>query len=223
MKGKELLRFEGHRGPVSKAVFSADGKRVLSGSGFPNGDSTMRLWDVETGREIRQYRNDGTNWVFGVALSHDGKQALSANSVGLTLWDVETGAVLHRMDFDSTNKTVLTVAFSPDGKRAVSGGVDRVVRLWDLASGAQIRTLTGHLGRVMSVAFSPDGSQIVSCGLDEDKTVRLWNTETGKEILRLEGHTAGVESVAFTPDGSRIGVGIAQLLSESHGLATVAT
>lgn len=204
ISGKELRRFEGHQGPVWKTVFSADGKRVLSGSGFPKGDSTMRLWDVETGREILQFRNDGTNWVFGVALSRDGKQALSGNAVGLSLWDVETGAVLRQMDFDSTNKTVLTVAFAPDGKRAVSGGSDRIVRLWDLASGTQIRTLTGHLGRVMSVAFSPDGSQVVSCGLDEDKTVRLWNIETGKETFRLEGHTAGVESVAFTPDGSRI-------------------
>jgi formylglycine-generating enzyme required for sulfatase activity/Tol biopolymer transport system component len=204
MSGKELRRMDGHQGPVSKAVFSTDGKRVLSGSGFPNGDSTMRLWDVETGREIRQFRNDGKNWVFGVALSDDGKQALSGNAVGLTLWDVETGAVLRRMDFESTNKSVLTVAFSPDGKRAVTGGGDRVVRLWDLASGTAIRTLTGHLGSVMSVTFSPDGSQIASCGLDEDKTVRLWNTETGKELLRLDGHTAGVESVAFTPDGSRL-------------------
>ncbi len=204
ISGKELCRLEGHQGPVWKAVFSADGQRVLSGSGFPNGDSTMRLWDVETGREIRQFRNDGKNWVFGVAISRDGKQVLSGNSVGLSLWEVETGAVIRQMDFDSTNKTVLTVAFSPNGKRAVSGGSDRVVRLWDLASGTQIRQLTGHLGRVMSVVFSPDGSQIVSCGLDEDKTVRLWNTETGKEVLRFEGHTAGVESVAFTPDGSRI-------------------
>lgn len=204
ISGKELRRFEGHQGPVWKAVFSADGKRVLSGSGFPNGDSTMRLWDVETGREIRQFRNEGANWVYGVALSHDGKQALSGNVVGITLWDVETGAVVRRMDFDSTNKKVLSVAFTPDGKRGVSAGSDHVVRLWDLASGTEIRTLTGHQGRVMSVAFSPDGSQIASCGLDEDKTVRLWNTETGKEMLRLEGHTAGVESVAFTPDGSRI-------------------
>lgn len=204
ISGRELRRFEGHRVPVWKAVFSADGKRVLSGSGFPKGDSTMRLWDVETGGEVRQFRNDGTNWGFGVALSHDGKQALSGNAVGISLWDAETGAVLRRMEIDSSNKTVLTVAFAPDGKRAVSGGSDRVVRLWDLVSGTQIRALNGHLGRVMSVAFSPDGSQIVSCGLDEDKTVRLWSTETGKEILRLEGHTAGVESVAFTPDGNRI-------------------
>ncbi|MFM9960132.1 MAG: SUMF1/EgtB/PvdO family nonheme iron enzyme [Planctomycetaceae bacterium] len=201
---KELRRFEGHQGPVWKAVFSADGKRVLSGSGFPNGDSTLRLWDVETGRELRKFGGDVTNFVFGVALSHDGKQALSGNKDGLRLWDVETGAVVRRMDFEGTNKTVLTVALSSDGKRAVSGGSDRVVRLWDLASGSQIRAFTGHLGRVMSVAFSPDGSQIASCGLDEDKTVRLWNTETGNENLRLEGHTVGVESVAFTPDGSRL-------------------
>ena len=99
---------------------------------------------------------------------------------------------------------VHSVAFSPDGKRIVSGSFDETIRIWDAATGAQIgEPLTGHTGDVESVAFSPDGKRIVS-GSD-DKTIRIWDAATGKQIGEpLTGHTDEVRSVAFSPDGKRI-------------------
>lgn len=199
-----LRRLKGHQGPVWKAVFSPDGKRVLSGSGYPNGDNTMRLWDVETGRQIHQFSGEGLNTVFAVAISTNGKQALSGSRDGIRLWDLDAGTIVRQLEFKAATTSILGITFSPDGKRAVSAGSDHAVRLWDIASGAQLREFTGHTGRVMSVAFSPDGTQIASCALDEDKTARLWNTETGKELQRLEGHTEGVESVSYSSDGNRV-------------------
>jgi WD40 repeat protein len=74
------------------------------------------------------------------------------------------------------------------------------VRLWDVATGAALLTLEGHLDTVHSVAFSPDGKQVVS-GSD-DHIVRLWDVATGAALQTLEGHSGVVHSVAFSPNGN---------------------
>ena len=80
------------------------------------------------------------------------------------------------------------MAFSPDGKRIVSGSEDKTVKVWDAATGQETLTLKGHTGAVTSVAFSPDGKRIVSGS--EDKTVKVWDAATGQETLTLKGHTS---------------------------------
>ena len=97
---------------------------------------------------------------------------------------------------------VLSVAFSPDGKRIVSGSEDQTLKVWDATTGQETLTLKGHTGAVQSVAFSPDGKRIVS-GSD-DQTLKVWDATTGQETLTLKGHTGAVQSVAFSPDGKRI-------------------
>jgi eukaryotic-like serine/threonine-protein kinase len=94
---------------------------------------------------------------------------------------------------------VFSIAFSPDGHTALSASRDKTLKLWDLATGQEIRSFTGHTNGIHSVAFSPDGHTALSAS--DDKTLKLWDVATGQEIRTFRGHTDYVYSVAFSPDG----------------------
>jgi WD40 repeat protein len=96
----------------------------------------------------------------------------------------------------------LTVAFSPDGRRLVTGGEGNTVKIWDVETGQVLQTLRGHSGDVYTVAFSPDGRWVASGG--EDSTVKVWDSHTGTLVRSFRGHIGLVSSVAFSPDGRRL-------------------
>jgi WD40 repeat protein len=79
----------------------------------------------------------------------------------------------------------VSVAFSPDGSKIVSGSWDNTIRLWDVQSGSELAVFKGHEPDVYSVAFSPDGSKIVSGSWD--KTIRLWDVQSGSELAVFKG------------------------------------
>lgn len=108
----------------------------------------------------------------------------------------------HRSVFTETFSSVLSVAFSPDGKYLAVGDANGEIYLWKVLGYQWLLTFKGHSDRVLSIAFSPDGKKIVSCS--EDKTVRLWDLDTGKCLKILKGHTRRVLSVAFSLDGEKI-------------------
>ena len=100
------------------------------------------------------------------------------------------------------SKAINTVALSPDGRQALTGGQDNMLRLWDLPTGLLLRTFDTGANRINAAAFSPDGKQLLSGGAD--KLVRLWNLASGLPIATMEGHTGEVLAVAFSPDGRRV-------------------
>jgi WD40 repeat protein len=98
----------------------------------------------------------------------------------------------------------MSVTFSPDGEKIVSGSQDHTLRLWGVSTCQTIGSpFQGHSHWVMSVAFSPDREKIVSGS--EDHTLCLWDVSTGQTIgSPFKGHSDGVKSVAFLPDGKTI-------------------
>jgi WD40 repeat protein len=142
----------------------------------------------------------GPHRVLAVNVSTDSKYVISGGDVknSLKLWDISTGKEIGTL-IGHTEDRITSVAFSPDGKYALSGSFDKTVRIWDVSTGKEIKTLTGHTGLILSVAFSPDGKYAASGS--RDNTLKIWDVAAGKEVHTLSGHGDGVSTVVFSSDG----------------------
>jgi WD40 repeat protein len=121
----------------------------------------------------------------------------------VSLWNIQDKDNIQSYILNGHTDMVRSVAFSPDGKFALTGSKDKTARLWDIQdiSSIQSYALNGHNDYVRSVAFSPDGKFALT-GSD-DKTARLWDIQEKENIQSyvLNGHNGYVSSVAFSPDG----------------------
>ena len=156
-----------------------------------------------------------SDWVVSVAYSPDRTKIVSSSRkkirgkyiwsedkhVGeIKIWDANTGECLKTLK--GHKYSVLSVAYSPDGTKIISGSLYKTVKIWDANTGKCLQTLEGHKYSVYSVAFSPDGTKIISGSWDA--TVKIWDANTGECLKTLWGHLNIVNSVAYSPDGTKI-------------------
>jgi eukaryotic-like serine/threonine-protein kinase len=97
---------------------------------------------------------------------------------------------------------ITAVVFSGDRRHLATGSRDGTAKVWELATGRQVRGFAGHSGGVAGLALAPDGRRLATVA--RDGTVRVLETATGKELFSLAKRTAGRGSVAFSPDGRRL-------------------
>ncbi|HWT49452.1 MAG TPA: WD40 repeat domain-containing protein, partial [Mycobacterium sp.] len=177
------------------AFSNSDSRRMASGGS----DGTVKLWDTKTATlagTLGQPSPDGERAINSLAFNHDGSRIVTAGKDGrVILWDVATSRPIVELPKTDplggapfADTRMQSVAFSPDGKRIVAGGMDGVVRLWDAAPPYSSTAVTAHKAdglpyQVWSVAFSPNGRKVVSgSGFDRagnpNNLIQLWNVDT---------------------------------------------
>jgi WD40 repeat protein len=190
-------------GPITDVAFSPDGTRVAT-TNFGDG-GRIRTWDAATGelvRTLRNQRGDPAQGFFSVEFSPDGTRLAGEDQEDTYIWRVEDGKILARLQ---QPEYVHQLAFSPDGRQLVTAAFDGSIRMWDVPTGREIRSVLGYTA-ALGLAFSPDGTQLAT--IHRDQRLRLWDARTLEETIVLDPQIARasgpVDKLAFSPDGTRL-------------------
>jgi WD40 repeat protein len=193
-----LLRtFErAHFNGIQVLAVSPDNKWVISGG---MQESTVRLWDLQTGKQTRQLQGHKDE-IWGVAFSQDGKQCASASTdKTMRLWETDNGNAVRT--FTGHTDWVRGVYFFPDKSRMLTASDDYTLRIWDLKNGNEIKRMAGHTNFINSLSVSKNGKRAVTGSVDT--TVRVWDLEKFEEIARFQ-HNQEVWATAISPDGKKV-------------------
>jgi len=190
--GEPLQRLRGHTDSILTVRFVGE-NRVVSASL----DGTLRLWDLEPAWQLSNWRGTGRlhhqAGVRALAVSPTGRYALSGSDPDLILWDYHTGEPIRRLE--GHENAVWAVAFSQEGRRALSGSSDGHLIYWNVETGAAVRHLEGHRYAVNDIDISADDRFALTAS--SDNTVILWDLQTGEVVHHLNGHADVVQSVMF--------------------------
>lgn len=213
-EGKELRAFRGHTWWVWQATFSPDEQRIVTVSQ----DGTAIVWSVDgvsrspafTGHRgpvyCATFAADGQSVATGGfdhrVLVWKPEELQAYNFRNLEKRDRVTPPAKFR-EWDGHATAVRSLAVLDDGKLLLSGGEDNTVRLWDMGSGALIKTFRGHDSAVRAAAASPNGRTLLSAS--HDATVREWSIARYEELRSLqgrkfEGHADAVLAASFSPN-----------------------
>jgi WD40 repeat protein/uncharacterized caspase-like protein len=204
---------------AGRVVFSPDGHTIAV---TPSSGDAATLWDVTTGQQLRAFGGaaaqaanpfgipgaglGGQNRVDAIAFSPDGR-LIATGGTEMETGGFDPSAMMAAMAQARGNpkQAAQQAAQMRAQMQSMMGNVlgsmkpTGPVRLWDAATGREVRTLKGHVADVKALAFSADGRTLASASADN--VLKLWDVETGAEIRTLKGQDAEVNSFAFSPDG----------------------
>jgi WD40 repeat protein/tetratricopeptide (TPR) repeat protein len=147
---------------------------------------------------VRLVLSDHQGIVSSAAYSPDGRRVATADSSRVQLWDAVSGQPVGPAHIGQ----VLGIAFSPDGTYLAVAGKDAIARVWEVASGREVRSFSGHTEYLWSVAFSPDGKRLAAAS--HDGTASIWDVASGQRLNTMRGHKGPVFAIAFSPDGKSL-------------------
>jgi WD40 repeat protein len=177
---------------VSSMAYSPDGK-TLAAVGFDH----IMVGDIASGRLKFSIAPDKDGVFEQVVFSPDGRHLLAHELTSTGVWDAADGRRIAKFGGFS----IVSAAFSGDGRRVVTAYGNGVARIWDAADGRLLAALKGAAAKINAAAFLPDG-KLVTAG--EDKTVRLWDARTGAMVRILATADRPFLAIAVSPNGAQI-------------------
>jgi len=218
----------GHPNHVDAVAFQPGGNLLVSGCH----DGKIRIFDLVKNAQIKEINAHPTPMaamIYTLAFTPDGKQIVSAGyDKSLKLWDLSTGNLVREFkaykakEFEKGHQEgVFSVAFSPDGKLLASGsgGIERALKIWNVADGTVIRDLTNprikanpavaHPGSVYNLRFTHDGKYLVSVGDAPPNKgyLALWDPSDGKLLFGESMSLGSFYGLAIAPDDQTLAIG----------------
>jgi WD40 repeat protein len=190
--------------PIACLAYGPDGKVLAAG-----GHKEVILLDVASGDVVARLAGQAAE-VTALSFSRDSLRLAVASGVSAITGEIRIysltpsglSAAQPVAVVPAHKDLILDLAFSPDGKSLATCGYDRLIKLWDVASGKELRVLKDHSDAVYGLAFSPDGRLLASAAAD--RAVKVWDLATGTRLYTLGEATDWLYAAAWSPDGRHL-------------------
>jgi hypothetical protein len=199
---------------INAVAFTPDSKRLVVG-----GNHELTVWDAATGKLTRRIFTRAER-AHAMAFLPDGRLVVAGGRPGqegdVRIYSIDAGSP---KDFggvpsvDGVNDksvfvkellqvedSILALAVSKDGAKIAAGGTDRMVRVFDVATGKMEHSIENHADWILGIAFTPDGKGLATAS--RDKTAKVWDLVNKESLLTFPEHQNIVNNVAITADGA---------------------
>eukprot|EP00270_Netrium_digitus_P011957 TRINITY_DN3833_c0_g1_i1.p1 TRINITY_DN3833_c0_g1~~TRINITY_DN3833_c0_g1_i1.p1 ORF type:complete len:364 (-),score=72.05 TRINITY_DN3833_c0_g1_i1:151-1242(-) len=201
---QNFLVLKGHKNAVLELHWSTDGQHIYSASP----DQTVRAWDANTGKQIKRMA-EHSSFVNSCCPARRGPPLIISGSDDGTskLWDLRQRAAVHTFP---DKYQVTAVAFSDAADKVYTGGIDNLIKVWDVRKGEVVMRMAGHMDTVTGMRLSPDGSYLLTNAMDS--TLRIWDLRPyapqNRCVKIFAGHQHSLEKTLlrcdWSPDGARV-------------------